>query len=163
MSSSRTNALHPSVGQIDSATGSKGNDRLLLGIIMGVSAFWLFAQTTLNIAPDMQKDLALDTGLMNTAVAITALFSGIFIVFRRPDRSRENRDGRLGACSNIGSLLIGFAPPGALASSLLPLRAQPAERQNQPWDQSLAVADLVTGPGSKKLTGAKLPQSVTGD
>ena len=97
MSSSRTNALHPSVGQIDSATGSKGNDRLLLGIIMGVLAFWLFAQTTLNIAPDMQKDLALDTGLMNTAVAITALFSGIFIVFGRPDRSRENRDGRLRA------------------------------------------------------------------
>ena len=81
MSSSRTNALHPPVGQTDPATGFKGNDRLLLGIIMGVLAFWLFAQTTLNIAPDMQKDLALDTGLMNTAVAITALFSGIFIVF----------------------------------------------------------------------------------
>jgi len=81
MSSSRTNALHPSVGQMGPATGFKGNDRLLLGIIMGVLAFWLFAQTTLVIAPDMQKDLALDTGLMNTAVAITALFSGIFIVF----------------------------------------------------------------------------------
>ena len=60
MSSSRTNALHPSVGQIDPATGIKGNDRLLLGIIMGVLAFWSFAHTTLNIAPDMQKDLALD-------------------------------------------------------------------------------------------------------
>jgi hypothetical protein len=49
----------------------------------------------------MQKDLALDTGLMNTALAITALFSGIFIIFigglADPDRSRENRDGRLRA------------------------------------------------------------------
>jgi len=40
----------------------------------------LFAQTTLNVAPDMQKDLGLDASMMNIAVAITALFSGIFIV-----------------------------------------------------------------------------------
>jgi len=29
----------------------RGDDRLLFGIILGVLAFWLFAQTTLNIAP----------------------------------------------------------------------------------------------------------------
>ena len=28
-----------------------GNDRVLFGIIFGVLAFWLFAQTTLNISP----------------------------------------------------------------------------------------------------------------
>lgn len=28
----------------------KGNDRILFGMIFGVLAFWLFAQTTLNIA-----------------------------------------------------------------------------------------------------------------
>ena len=39
-----------------SKTPYKGNDRLLFGIIMGVVAFWLFAQTTLNIAPDMGRD-----------------------------------------------------------------------------------------------------------
>ena len=39
------------------ATTFKGNDRFLLGMIMGVLACWLFAQTTLNIAPDMEKDL----------------------------------------------------------------------------------------------------------
>ncbi len=127
MSSSRTNALHPSVGQIDPATGFKGNDRLLLGIIMGVLAFWLFAQTTLNIAPDMQKDLALDTGLMNTAVAITALFSGIFIVFIGGLADQIGRVKIVMAgfvLSIIGSLLIGFARPGAVASYfLLPGRA----------------------------------------
>ena len=61
-------------------TQYQGNDKLLYGIIMGVIAFWLFAQTTLNVAPDMQKDLGLDASMMNIAVAITALFSGIFIV-----------------------------------------------------------------------------------
>lgn len=58
----------------------QGNDKLLFGIIMGVIAFWLFAQTTLNIAPDMSRDLGMTANTMNIAVAITALFSGIFIV-----------------------------------------------------------------------------------
>ena len=58
----------------------RGNDTLLLGIILSVLAFWLFAQTTLNIAPAMAADLGIPTNVMNIAVAITALFSGIFIV-----------------------------------------------------------------------------------
>ena len=57
-----------------------GNDRVLFGIIFGVLAFWLFAQTTLNIAPVMAEDLGIETSVMNIAVSITALFSGIFIV-----------------------------------------------------------------------------------
>lgn len=58
----------------------RGDDRLLFGIILGVLAFWLFAQTTLNIAPAMATDLGIATSVMNIAVSITALFSGIFIV-----------------------------------------------------------------------------------
>lgn len=58
----------------------KGNDRLLFGIILGVLAFWLFAQTTLNINVVMAKDLQMNTAMMNIAVSITSLFSGIFIV-----------------------------------------------------------------------------------
>ena len=54
----------------------RGNDRLLYGIILGVITFWLFAQTTLNIAPAMGRDLGLGASTMNTAVAITSLFSG---------------------------------------------------------------------------------------
>ena len=38
-------------------TAYRGNDTLLFGIILGVLAFWLFAQTTLNIAPAMAADL----------------------------------------------------------------------------------------------------------
>ena len=58
----------------------RGDDKLLFGIILGVLAFWLFAQTTLNIAPTMAADLDIATSVMNIAVSITALFSGIFIV-----------------------------------------------------------------------------------
>ena len=58
----------------------RGDDTLLFGIILGVLAFWLFAQTTLNIAPAMAADLVVATNVMNIAVSITALFSGIFIV-----------------------------------------------------------------------------------
>ncbi len=58
----------------------RGDDKLLFGIILGVVAFWLFAQTTLNIAPAMATDLNVATSVMNIAVSITALFSGIFIV-----------------------------------------------------------------------------------
>ena len=58
----------------------RGDDKLLFGIILGVLAFWLFAQTTLNIAPTMAADLNVATSVMNIAVSITALFSGIFIV-----------------------------------------------------------------------------------
>jgi DHA2 family multidrug resistance protein-like MFS transporter len=57
-----------------------GTDRLLFGMILGVLAFWLFAQTTLNIAPTMGAALGIGTSVMNIAVSITALFSGIFIV-----------------------------------------------------------------------------------
>ena len=31
--------------------GFVGNDRLLVGMILGVLTFWLFAQSTLNDAP----------------------------------------------------------------------------------------------------------------
>ena len=45
-------------------TSYRGDDKLLFGIIFGVLAFWLFAQTTLNIAPAMAADLGLTTNVM---------------------------------------------------------------------------------------------------
>ena len=100
----------------------QGNDKLLYGLILGVVTFWLFAQTTLNIAPDMGKDLGLDASMMNIAVAITALFSGIFIVVMGgfADRVGRVKIVKIGFyLSILGSLLVGFAPPGALASAFL--------------------------------------------
>lgn len=100
----------------------QGNDRVLCGIILGVITFWLFAQTTLNIAPDMGRDLGLGASTMNMAVAITALFSGIFIVVvgGLADRVGRVRIVRIGFyLSILGSVLVGLAPAGRLASALL--------------------------------------------
>lgn len=100
----------------------KGNDRLLFGIIMGVIAFWLFAQTTLNIAPDMSRDLGIDASMMNVAVAITSLFSGIFIVVMGglADRVGRLKITRIGFYLSIaGSLLVAITPQGQLAVPIM--------------------------------------------
>lgn len=103
-------------------SGFKGNDRLLAGMILGVLTFWLFAQTTLNIAPDMQRDLGVGAASMNNAVAMAALFSGIFIVVMGglADRLGRMRILRFGFVLGIaGSLLVGLAPAGPLATPML--------------------------------------------
>ena len=99
-----------------------GNDRVLFGIIFGVLAFWLFAQTTLNISSVMADDLAIETSVMNIAVSITALFSGIFIVVigSLADRFGRVKMVQIGfVLSIIGSLLVGLAPRGNMASVFL--------------------------------------------
>lgn len=100
----------------------QGNDKLLFGIIFGVLAFWLFAQTTLNINVIMAKDLGIDNSIMNIAVSITALFSGIFIVVLG---GLADKIGRVKMIligfllSILGSLLVGFTPEGGLAAPVL--------------------------------------------
>lgn len=93
----------------------QGNNKLLLGIVLGVITFWLFAQTTLNIAPTIREDLGIDVNTSNIAVSITALFSGIFIVVigglgDRIGRVKITKIGLL--LSMIGSLLIAVSPAG---------------------------------------------------
>ena len=108
----------------ETSAKSLGNDRLLFGMILGVLAFWLFAQTTLNIAPTMAADLGMAPNLMNIAVSITALFSGIFIVVLG---GLADRVGRVKVVqwgfilSIVGSLLVGLTPSGgpAVASLML--------------------------------------------
>jgi len=61
------------------ASGSyHGGNRLIIGVVLAVLTFWLFAQTTLNISAVMRADLGISESLNNIAVSITALFSGIF-------------------------------------------------------------------------------------
>ena len=100
----------------------KGNDKLLFGIILGVLAFWLFAQTTLNINVDMAKDLGIESSLMNIAVSITSLFSGIFIVVfgGLADKIGRVKMVKYGFYfSIIGSLLVGLTPVGKGAGAVL--------------------------------------------
>lgn len=95
----------------------KGNDKLLLGIVLGVITFWLFAQTTLNVAPAMRADLGIDENWSNIAVSITALFSGIFIVVMGGlgDRLGRVKTTLIGIVLNIiGSLLIAVSPAGTV-------------------------------------------------
>lgn len=58
----------------------RGTNRLLLGIVLSVLTYWLFAQSLLNMAPDVQADLKITSGLLNLGVSFTGLFSGIFVV-----------------------------------------------------------------------------------
>jgi DHA2 family multidrug resistance protein-like MFS transporter len=98
-----------------SATEYRGDDRLILGIVLAVITFWLFAQTTLNVAPAMRDDLRITPGASNIAVSITALFSGIFIVVAG---GLADQFGRMKftyaglALSIVGSLLIAVSPAG---------------------------------------------------
>lgn len=107
---------------MDAQPQYKGNDKLLFGIILGVLAFWLFAQTTLNINVVMSNDLKMDTSVMNIAVSITSLFSGIFIVVMG---GLADRLGRIKIIligfifSIVGSLLVGVTPAGPLAAPVL--------------------------------------------
>lgn len=100
----------------------RGNDRLLYGIILGVLAFWLFAQTTLNINVGMAKDLGMEQNAMNIAVSITSLFSGIFIVVfgGLADRVGRVKMIQIGFIfSIIGSALVALTPAGSLATPVL--------------------------------------------
>lgn len=99
-----------------------GNDRLLVGMILGVLNFWLFAQTMLNIAPSVGADLGARPSVMNIAVSITALFSGIFIVVfgELADRVGRVQVVQWGFIfSIVGSLMVGAAPRGASGMTVL--------------------------------------------
>jgi DHA2 family multidrug resistance protein-like MFS transporter len=93
----------------------RGTNKLILGIVLAVINFWLFAQTTLNIASTMREELGITESLTNIAVSITALFSGIFIVVAG---SLADRLGRVKltyvglALGVLGSLLIALSPAG---------------------------------------------------
>lgn len=58
----------------------QASDRLLIGIVLGVITFWLFAQSVVNIAPDVQNDIGIPMGALNLAISLTGLLSGCFIV-----------------------------------------------------------------------------------
>ncbi|GEN81446.1 MFS transporter [Actinotalea fermentans] len=115
----------------------KGNDKLLIGIVLGVLTFWMFAGTVGTVARTMLTDLnggAIDevanplvtVDQMNFAVSITALFSGLFIVFMGGLADRVGRV-RIAITGNFlgmaGSLLLVLAGTGATLPMLLTGRA----------------------------------------
>ncbi|GAA4036071.1 MULTISPECIES: MFS transporter [Arthrobacter] len=94
----------------------KPNDAWLIGIVLAVINFWLFAQTLLNVIPGIQGSLGIERTLGNLAVSITSLFSGIFIVVAGglADRLGRVRIMNIGIyLSILGSLLIALTPENA--------------------------------------------------
>lgn len=113
-------------------TGYKGNDRVLLGIVLGVLTFWMFAGTIGTVARAVLTDIngapidqvtnpLVNLNQMNLAVSITALFSGLFIVLfgGLADRFGRVRVAIIGnVLSIIGATLIILAK-GSVALPLL--------------------------------------------
>lgn len=58
----------------------EGDGRLILGIVLGIITFWLFALSLLNVAPSLHNELHINFSLVNVAVSLTSLFSGMFVV-----------------------------------------------------------------------------------
>ncbi len=61
-------------------TSKKGSTKMMIGIVLAVLTFWLFAQSMVSIGPAVQADLDISLGTLNIAISLTALFSGMFIV-----------------------------------------------------------------------------------
>lgn len=100
----------------------KGNDKILFGFILAVLTFWLFANSMMNVSPDMTRDLGMDANTMNIAVSLAALFSGIFVVVigGLADSVGRVKVFRWGLWLAVaGSLLVAFAPAGSAAVPFL--------------------------------------------
>ncbi|MEL4503457.1 MFS transporter [Luteococcus sp. H138] len=123
----------------ESATGFRGNEKLLWGIVLGVTTFWLFAGTTGTVARNMLTEINGPTATpgqwanphvsvnqMNLAVSITALFSGLFIVLMGGLADKLGRV-KVAITGNVlglvGSLLVVLASGSAALPLLLTGRA----------------------------------------
>lgn len=58
----------------------QGNNRLLLGMVLGVLTFWLFYQSVFAVVPAIQKDLGMADTSLNAVISLGSLFSGCFII-----------------------------------------------------------------------------------
>lgn len=98
------------------ATGEyRGNDRILLGFILGLLSFWLFAMMMITGNVEMNKELQLSSSTLSLSVSITALFSGMTIVLfgKLADKLGRVKVTRWGFYFGIaGAALIACTPSG---------------------------------------------------
>ncbi|MDD3738703.1 MAG: MFS transporter [Lentimicrobiaceae bacterium] len=107
---------------MNSTTTYKGTDKVLIGFILAVLTFWLFANSMMNVSPVMTEALGMDANTMNIAVSLAALFSGIFIVVigGLADSIGRVKTFKIGLyLAILGSLLVGLSPSGSLAVPML--------------------------------------------
>lgn len=99
------------------ASNYQGTNKLIIGIVFGVITFWLFAQAMVNIVPAVQQDLGVDLGVLNIAISLTSLFSGMFIVVAGglADRMGRKKLTYIGLIlSLVGSLALVLAQGSVL-------------------------------------------------
>ena len=90
----------------------QGSNKMIIGIVLAVLTFWLFALSMVNIIPAIQADLGISLGTLSIAISITSLFSGMFIVAAGgiSDRAGRKKLTYIGLIlSIIGSLCLIFA------------------------------------------------------
>lgn len=73
-----------------SASGKKTNI-YMVGIVLAVLTFWLFAQSMINVLPAMTAEMDVSLSTLNIATSLTALFSGLFIVVAGGMADRSGR------------------------------------------------------------------------
>lgn len=98
-------------------TDYKGNDRLLLGMILGVATYWLFASAITAGVPQLTHDLGISSSVVSTAVSITSLICGVSIVAAGgiADRVGRVKITQIGfILSIIGSILCAITQGQAL-------------------------------------------------
>lgn len=98
-------------------TEFQGNDRLLAGMVLGVLTFWLFYQAAFNVAPDIQKSLAIPDTSLNAVISLGSLFSGCFIVLMGglADKFGRVRLTYIGFVLNIIACLFLYFAQGAVS------------------------------------------------
>ncbi|MCG7305872.1 MFS transporter [Staphylococcus warneri] len=95
----------------------KGNNRLLIGIVLSVLTFWLFATSLVNVIPTLTQAFHSRLETISIAVSLTALFCGMFVVGAGglADTYGRVKLTNIGLWLNIiGSLLV-------IATSFVPL------------------------------------------
>ncbi|MER4141504.1 MFS transporter [Klebsiella pneumoniae] len=112
-----------------------GNDRLLVGIVLSVLTFWLFAQSVINVVPAMKSSLDISLETLTLAVSLSALFSGCFVVASGglADKFGRMRMTTLGlGLSIVGSAMLvvaqgpGLFLAGRVLQGLSAARSMPA-------------------------------------
>lgn len=92
------------------------DDSWLIGNVLALLTFWLFAQSLLNVIPEIRTSLGLTRATADLSVTITALFAGVFIVVAGGlgDRFGYATVFRVGVLlSIVGSGLLVLTPTNA--------------------------------------------------
>lgn len=115
-------------------SGYRGTNRLILGMCLGVSTYWLFALAITALVPTISTAFGISADELGLPISITALMSGVFIV---PAGSIADKIGRVrvaraglmvamigaavcGIAENTTILTIGRALQGIAAAMIMP-------------------------------------------